>query len=136
MTTVSSLQRQALVNTYHSKLRSGDKEEVSEIIRPLPSPGVIRRGSGDGLQRSASLRQRSQMQAAPRLGAVGRTRSNSVPDDVGEDGEVEVMRQFVASDKRIINRGDSIRYVEGLRNKHLHAIHNQEKGETRDHPQK
>ena len=76
------------------------------------------------------------MQAAPRLGAVGRTRSNSVPDDVGEDGEVEVMRQFEASDKRIINRGDSIRYVEGLRNKHLHAIHNQEKGETRDHPQK
>ena len=76
------------------------------------------------------------MHAAPRLGAVGRTRSNSVPDDVGEDGEVEVMRQFVASDKRIINRGDSIRYVEGLRNKHLHAIHNQEKGETRDHPQK
>ena len=136
MTTVSNLQRQALVNTYNSKLRSGDKEEVSEIIRPLPSPGVIRRGSGDGLQRSASLRQRSQMQAAPRLGAVGRTRSSSVPDDVGEDGEVEVMRQFVASDKRIINRGDSIRYVEGLRNKHLHATHNQEKGETRDHPQK
>ena len=78
------------------------------------------------------------MQAAPRLGAVGRTRSNSVPDDVGEgeDGEVEVMRQFEASDKRIINRGDSIRYVEGLRNKHLHATPNQEKGETRDHPQK
>ena len=136
MTTVSNLQRQALVNTYNSKLRSGDKEEVSEIIRPLPSPGVIRRGSGDGLQRSASLRQRSQMQAAPRLGAVGRTRSNSVPDDVGEDGEVEVMRQFEASDKRIINRGDSIRYVEGLRNKHLHATNNQEKGETRDHSQK
>ena len=76
------------------------------------------------------------MHAAPRLGAVGRTRSSSVPDDVGEDGEVEVMRQFVASDKRIINRGDSIRYVEGLRNKYLHATHNQEKGETRDHPQK
>ena len=78
------------------------------------------------------------MQAAPRLGAVGRTRSNSVPDDVGEgeDGEVEVMRQFEASDKRIINRGDSIRYVKGLRNKHLHETHYQEKGETRDHPQK
>ena len=119
---VTSLQRQALINTYHSKLRPGKEDETVNVSQPLPSPGIIRRGSGTGLQRSSSLKQRSPRaegrvrQRPPRLGAVGRTRSNSVPEDVTdlnmlrEGGEeVEVMRQFVASDKKIINRGDSIR---------------------------
>ena len=121
--TVTSLQRQALINTYHSKLRPGKEDEALKISQPLPSPGIIRRGSGTGLQRSSSLKQRSPSaegrvrQRPPKLGAVGRTRSNSVPEEVtdlnklreGPGEEMEVMRQFVASDKKIINRGDSIR---------------------------
>ena len=123
--TVTSLQRQALINTYHSKLRPGKEDEALKISQPLPSPGIIRRGSGTGLQRSSSLKQRSPSaegrvrQRPPRMGAVGRTRSNSVPEEVSnltmmrEDRdlgeEVEVMRQFEASNKKIINRGDSIR---------------------------
>ena len=119
---MTSLQRQALINTYHSKVGPGKEDETVNACQPLPSPGIIRRGSGTGLQRSSSLKQRSPRaegrfrQRPPRLGAVGRTRSNSVPEDVTdlsmlrEGGEeVEVMRQFVASDKKIINRGDSIR---------------------------
>ena len=127
MKNVTSLQRQALINTYHSKL----KPEDDNVARPLPSPGVIRRGSGTGLVRSSSLRQRSPRsegrvrQRPPRLGAVGRTRSNSVPEEVTdlreeEDREeVEVMRQFVASNKKIINRGDSIRSVGGWSKQNL-----------------
>ena len=124
---MTSLQKQALMNTYHSKLRPGD----DDVPRPLSSPGVIRRGSETGLVRSSSLRQRSPRsegrvrQRPPRLGAVGRTRSNSVPEEVTDlreaeardpGEEVEVMRQFVASNKKIINRGDSIRSV-GFRDK-------------------
>ena len=124
MKTVTSLQRQALINTFHNKLMPEEDDEAAKV-RPIPSPGVIRRGSGAGLVRSSSLRQRSPRTEGtvrprpPRLGAVGRARSNSVPEessdlnmmredrDPGE--EVEVMRQFEASNKKIINRGDSIR---------------------------
>ena len=55
----------------------------------------------------------------PKLGKINRCRSNSVPDEAIDGGdtnddsvnnsEVEIMRQFVAKDKKIINRGDSIR---------------------------
>ena len=102
-----------------------EEDEEAVKARPLPSPGVIRRGSGAGLVRSSSLRQRSPRTEGrvrprpPRLGAVGRARSNSVPEEVSDltmmredrdlGEEVEVMRQFEASNKKIINRGDSIR---------------------------
>lgn len=135
---MTSLQKQALLNTYHSKLRPGE----DDVAGPLPSPGVIRRGSGTGLVRSSSLRQRSPRSEGavrprpPRLGAVGRTRSNSVPEEVTDlreaeardpGEEVEVMRQFVASNKKIINRGDSIRSVRGIKTKFNILNHEGEK---------
>ena len=115
---ISNLQRKAIVNTINNKLSA---QNETEIIRPIPSPGVVRRGSIEGLQRSSSLRNRGEKSKVtpPKLGIVNRCRSNSVPDEATEDGEtnddsvtnseVEIMRQFVAKDKKIINRGDSIR---------------------------
>ena len=82
---------------------------------------MVRRGSIEGLQRSSSLRNREEKRKVtpPKLGKINRCRSNSVPDEANEDGdtndnsinnsEVEIMRQFVAKDKKIINRGDSVR---------------------------
>ena len=115
---ISNLQRKAIVNTINNKLSA---QNESEVIRPIPSPGVVRRGSIEGLQRSTSLRHRGEKNKVtpPKLGTISRCRSNSVPDEANEDGdtnenydkdsEVEIMRQFVAKDKKIINRGDSVR---------------------------
>ena len=46
---ISNLQRKAIVNTINNKLSA---QNESEVIRPIPSPGVVRRGSIEGLQRS------------------------------------------------------------------------------------
>ena len=80
---------------------------------------MVRRGSIEGLQRSSSLRNRgekSKVTPPPKLGKINRCRSNSEANEDGDtndnsinNSEVEIMRQFVAKDKKIINRGDSIR---------------------------
>ena len=43
---------------------------------------------------------------------VARVRSSSLPD---EEGDIEVTRQFLAVDKKVINRGDSFRRRERMK---------------------
>ena len=82
-----------------------------------------------GLKRRSSLKKedasvRPKTFDRPKL---QRGRSNSLPDEVIEDrndeteAEVEIMRQFVAKNKKIINRGDSVRLVLFESFNHVHV---------------
>ena len=50
------------------------------------------------------------------------TYSKSIkPAPAGDEAEVEIMRQFVAKNKKIINRGDSVRLVLFESFNHVHV---------------
>ena len=72
------------------------EEEVERIVKPLPSPGVLRRGSIEGLLRSSALRLQREK--------FSQTLANSKAE---EEEEMEIMRHFEAVDKKVFNRGDS-----------------------------
>ena len=94
---MSILQKQAL----HNSFTAFEDVRKEEGRLPTPSPGVVRRGSRLGLQRSSSLRQ--EWETCSRR---TRERRSSAPQD---EDELEVMRHFVAVDKKVFSRGDTVR---------------------------
>ena len=81
------------------------KHREERTILPSPSPGVLRRGSGVGLLRTASLRQRGE-KVCNDFSRRARVRRSSLTE---EEEDLEIMRHFVADEKKVLNRGDSIR---------------------------
>ena len=78
-------------------------------MTPLPSPGVVRRGSVEGLLRSSALRLEREKS--------NQTLANSEAEE--EKEELEIMRHFEAVDKKVFNRGDS------------HSFRKRDKGDRR-----
>ena len=72
-------------------------EEERRVVRPLPSPGVVRRGSIEGLLRSPT----------PRLHREKSNRGAATSEAAKEDTKLEIERHFSAVDKKVFNRGDS-----------------------------
>ena len=73
-----------------------EKEETERrTVKPLPSPGVVRRGSTEGLLRSSALRLQREKS------------SQTLANSAAEEEEMEIMRHFEAVDKKVFNRGDS-----------------------------
>ena len=113
---MSVLERQAINNRI---LRQFEEDEVDRItvgegeeriVKPLPSPGVVRRGSIEGLLvRSSALRLQREKS--------NQTLANSEAGK--EDEELEIMRHFEAVDKKVFNRGDS------------HSFRRRDRGERR-----
>ena len=84
-------------------------EDEERIVKPLPSPGVVRRGSIEGLLRSSAIRLQREKSSQPL--------ANREAEE--EEEELEIIRHFEAVDKKVFNRGDS------------HSFRRRDRGERR-----